>query len=383
MSHSSKSRTNRINTFIHALLLIAIAAALYLVMSARTDYITAITPTPTPTPTVVPTPSPTPVPTPSPTPVPTPRSLTISAAGDCTLGGDMGNSSERNFTETIYADDDPMTYCFRNVADIFAADDLTIINLEVVLTDSSDTSDRSDKIFFMRGKPEYVEMLTRSSIEVANIANNHTTDFGDAGMEEMAALLDANSVGYCGFDYTYLTEVNDLTVGFVGFNLWGTDEDSMEKLMDKMRPQCDILIVSMHGGTELEYDAVRRQTKFGRLAVDYGADLVLGHHPHVVNGIEVYKGVSIVYSLGNFCFGGNRNPKDKDTFIYQHTFTENEDGTFSHEPKVIPCKITSVEDESYNNYQPTPVTDPEKARAILEKIEKHSRQFDKSLDLVD
>ncbi len=383
MSYSSKSRTNRIATVVHAFLLIAIAAAVCLVLSARADYITAITPTPTPTPTVVPTPSPTPIPTPSPTPVPTPRSLTISAVGDCTLGGDMDKSSERTFTETIYADEDPMTYCFRNVADIFESDDLTIINLEVVLTESSKYLDRSDKTFFMRGKPEYVEMLTRSSIEVANIANNHTTDFGDAGMEEMVALLEANSIGYCGFEYTYLTEVNDLTVGFVGFTLWSIDEDSLEELMSEMRSKCDILIASMHGGTELEYDAIRKQTKFGRLAVDYGADLVLGHHPHVINGIEVYKGVNIIYSLGNFCFGGNRNPKDKDTFIYQHTFTENADGTFSHEATVIPCKITSVEDESYNNYQPTPVTDPDEAKAILEKIEKHSKQFDKTLNLVD
>lgn len=148
-----------------------------------------------------------------------------------------------------------------------------------------------------------------------------------------------------------------------------------------MREQCDILIASFHWGNELEYKATSKQIRLGHLAVDLGADLVLGHHPHIINGIEVYKGVNIIYSLGNFCFGGKRNPDDKDTFIYQHTFTENEDGSITGEGTVIPCKITSVANDEYNNYQPTPVSDPEEAERILKKIEKYSRQFDEALKL--
>ena len=338
------------------------------------------TPEPTPTPTPIPSPTPTPVPTP--TPEPTPRTLTISAAGDCTLGGDMGKQTEEVFTETIYADPEPLTYCFRNVADIFANDDLTIVNLEVVLTDSTDYLKRDDKIFIMRGKPAYVNMLTSASIEVANIANNHVTDFGDKGIEDMATLLSMASLGYCGYGYTYTTEINDFTVGFVGFNTWTTKNSEIEAIMEEMRPRVDILIASFHWGNELEYKATSKQIKLGHMAVDLGADLVLGHHPHILNGIEVYKGVNIVYSLGNFCVGGKRNPDDKDTFIYQHTFTENEDGTLTGTANVIPCKITSVEDESYNNYQPTPVTDPEEAEKILRKIERNSRHFDEALDII-
>ncbi len=344
----------------------------------------APTEAPTPEPTEAPTPIPTATPTPAPTatPEPTPRTLTISAAGDCTLGGDMNGRSEGDFTKQIEADDEPLTYCFRNVADIFAADDLTIVNLEVVLTDSSDYLDREDKIYIMRGKPSYVNMLTSASVEVANIANNHVTDFGDKGIEEMAELLSMAGLGYCGYGYTYTTEMNGITVGFVGINTWTTKQSVMEETISSMREKCDILIVSFHWGNELEYNATDKQVKYGHMAVNLGADLVLGHHPHVVNGIEVYKGVNIVYSLGNFCFGGKRNPTDKDTFIYQHTFTENADGSFSGVGSVIPCKITSVEDESYNNYQPTPVTDPEEAEDILRKIEKYSRQFDEALDLI-
>lgn len=388
----SRRRARNLGTILQIIAL-AILIVLALILVSSPDSILPVaqptaTPTAAPTPTPDPTEAPTPIPTPTATPVPTatpeptPRTLTISAAGDCTLGGDMNGRSEGDFTNQIEADDEPLTYCFRNVADIFAADDLTIVNLEVVLTNSSDYLDREDKIYIMRGKPSYVNMLTSASIEVANIANNHVTDFGDAGIEEMAQLLSMAGVGYCGYGYTYTAEINGFTVGFVGINSWTTKESVMEETISGMREKCDILIVSFHWGNELEYQATDKQEKYGHMAVDLGADLVLGHHPHVVNGIEVYKGVNIVYSLGNFCFGGKRNPTDKDTFIYQHTFTENADGTISGEGSVIPCKITSVEDESYNNYQPTPVTDPDEAEAILRKIEKYSRQFDEALDLI-
>ncbi len=391
MSKRRKSN-GTVGSIVQIIILVVLVAGVWMMLTPASDNVLPLTrptatptatPVPTPTPTPVPTATPTPTPVPTATPEPTPRALVLSAAGDCTLGGDMGGSSEKAFADQINADPEPLTYCFRNVAPIFEEDDLTIVNLEVVLTNSTNYLKRDDKIFIMRGKPSYVNMLTSASIEIANIANNHVTDFGDAGIAEMAELLDMAGLGYCGYGYTYLTEKNGFKVGFVGINSWTTDSDDMKELIRDMRPKCDILIVSFHWGNELEYKATDRQIRYGHLAVDNGADLVLGHHPHVVNGIEVYKGVNIVYSLGNFCFGGKRNPDDKDTFIYQHTFTENADGTITGEGTVIPCKITSVEGDKYNNYQPTPVTDPEVAESILKKIEKHSRHFDEALNLID
>ena len=393
MKHKKKGRAKGVRAVLRAIgfMVLALPAAMLILMLAAPEKLPVIlpalataspspTPEPTPIPTTTPTPVPTATPTPSPTPEPTPRTLVLSAAGDCTLGGDMMGASEGVFADTIYADSDPMTYCFRNVEPIFREDDLTIVNLEVVLTDSGSRSANPDKTFFMRGKPEYVDMLT-SSIEVANIANNHINDFGNEGIEETVAHLNEAGVGCCGFDYTYTTEINDLTVTFVGFTSWRSPKDTVRATMEQARENCDILIASFHWGTELEYKATASQMELGHLAVDCGADLVLGHHPHVVNGIEVYKGVNIVYSLGNFCFGGKRNPTDKDTFIYQHTFTMDDDGFLTGEGEVIPCKITSVADESYNNYQPTPVTDPDEARSILEKIERYSSHFNQTLNL--
>ena len=140
----------------------------------------------------------------------------------------------------------------------------------------------------------------------------------------------------------------------------------------------------MHWGNELAEYPTSYQEEWGHIAVDLGADVVIGHHPHVLQGIETYNGVNIVYSLGNFCFGGKKNPTDKDTFIYQTTFTVSPEGELEDTSfNVIPCKITSVSDESSNNYQPTPVTDEKEAKKILEKIEYRSRKLDNPVKLTD
>ena len=342
--------------------------------TAEATIVPAVEPTATPKPTVPPEPTA--------TPVPDAVSITISAAGDCTLGGDMLGPSEARFAKFIKDSGDPNGYCFKNVKSIFEQDDLTIVNLEVVLTDSGKYNPNNDpsKIFIMRGKPSYAKMLPANSIEIANISNNHINDFGDAGVDETIQHLTENGVDYFGYGHTLVKEVKGVRVGFAGFNTWTTKDSAIEGAIKDLRKQCDVLIVSFHWGSELKYVATDKQIAYAHKAVDLGADLVLGHHPHVVNGIEVYKGVNIVYSLGNFVFGGKADPKDKDTFIYQHTFTVQGGKIVGNEPKVIPCKITSVKDESSNNYQPIPVTGA-KAEAILKKIESYSKQFNEALKL--
>ena len=379
-----------------ALMLIAVAAG-FVILNTRPDRPSrdtqALTATAEPTATPEPVPQATapltPVPTATPdpnTPAPEPVVITLSACGDCTIGGDMKGSSEETFLRTVTGEDGQIDYdyCFKNVKSIFEADDITIANLEVVLTDSSRYLERDDKIFIMRGKPEYVNMLLGSSIEVCNIANNHITDFGDWGVEYMASFLEEHGLGRCGYGYSHIAEVKGVRMGFVGFNYWTTKEAEFREQLTAMREKCDIMVVSMHWGNELEYYPLAYQQEWGRIAVDLGADLVIGHHPHVIEGMETYKGVNIVYSLGNFCFGGNKRPKDKDTFIYQHEFTVTPDGQVSTSGfKVIPCKITSVPDDEYNNYQPTPIADEEDQKRVLRRIEEFSRKLENPIDLVD
>ena len=342
-------------------------------------------PTATPEPTPLPTTPLTPVPTA--TPAPTPVVITLSACGDCTIGGDMKGSSEQLFYNTMLDENGQLDYGypFRNVREIFEADDVTIANLEVVLTDSDNYLVREDKQFIMRGRPEYVNMLTGSSIEVCNIANNHITDFGEWGVKHMADFLVENGIGRCGYGYSYIAEVKGVRMGFVGFNYWTTKEAEFRQQLTDMRAQCDIMIVSIHWGNELEYYPLPYQQEWGHIAVDLGADLVIGHHPHVIEGIECYNGVNIVYSLGNFCFGGKKNPTDKDTFIYQHTFTVDPDShrIVANDFTIIPCKITSVPNDEYNNYQPTPIADPDDQIRVLRRIEEFSRKLKYPLDLVD
>ena len=130
------------------------------------------------------------------------------------------------------------------------------------------------------------------------------------------------------------------------------------------------MIVIFHWGNEKEEVPDTNQMTLGRLAIDEGADLVCGHHPHVLQGIEEYKGKNIVYSLGNFCFGGNSYPSDMDSMIFQQTFTIDQDGVKADNvTNIIPCSISS--DYSYNNYQPTPA-EGEEADRIMQKIEERS-----------
>jgi poly-gamma-glutamate synthesis protein (capsule biosynthesis protein) len=126
----------------------------------------------------------------------------------------------------------------------------------------------------------------------------------------------------------------------------------------------------IHWGEERVYSATDAQVAYGRALVDAGADLVLGSHSHVVGGIELYNGKYIVYGLGNFCFGGNSNPSDKDAMIFQQTFVLDPDaGIVDGGISVIPVSTSSV---AYaNDYRPTPLSGME-ARRVLRKIDDYS-----------
>ena len=116
----------------------------------------------------------------------------------------------------------------------------------------------------------------------------------------------------------------------------------------------------------------------GHLAIDEGADLVCGHHPHVLQGIETYKGKNIVYSLGNFCFGGNSSPSDMDTMIFQQIFTfENGEKVEDQNARIIPCMVSSV--KTRNDFRPTPATG-EDAKRILQRMNEYSRDFGVEFD---
>jgi len=296
-------------------------------------------------------------------------SITITAAGDCTLGGDETNGGLARFEKVF--DTHGEEYFFENVRHIFEQDDITIVNLEGTFTGESS---RKDTQFAFKGDPRFAKILTAGSVEVVSIDNNHTQDYYSQGLADTKKTLDYVGVGYAGLGEKHIMTVEGMTVGFLSYRVWTVDVGTMTSEIQALKQECDLVVVSMHWGEEKVGKANKTQIKLGHAAVDAGADLVLGHHPHVVGSIEVYNGKYIVYSLGNFCFGGNSNPADKDTFIFQQTFNFTEGELTGTEIEIIPCSISSVSDT--NDYKPTPLAYEEGGLDVMKKIIKHSQQFE-------
>ena len=306
------------------------------------------------------------------TPEPTaePVSITVSMVGDCTLGTDVNFDQSTSFDAFYQMKNDP-GYFFQNVKDIFTADDFTVANMEGTLTTSND---RQQKTFAFKGNPSYTEILTQGGVEATNLANNHSHDYGDQSYEDTIQYLEAAGITTFGYDRTAVMDVKGIKVGLIGIyelkDGLGRQQQVIDTIQEVKDQGAQVIIVSFHWGTEKSNIPDDIQKTLAHLAIDQGADLVVGHHPHVLQGIEKYQGKNIVYSLGNFCFGGNKNPSDKDTTIFQQTFTvENGELVEDDVTNIIPCSLSS--ESGYNNYQPMVLEGSEKER-VLQKIEEFS-----------
>jgi poly-gamma-glutamate synthesis protein (capsule biosynthesis protein) len=174
-------------------------------------------------------------------------------------------------------------------------------------------------------------------------------DFMAKGFEDTKAALNTANVNYFGEGNIWTTEVKGHKFAFLGYS--GVQEDdsfdetslkTMKTDIEKLKLQSYIVIINFHWGTESTYYPNELQKKIAHSAIDSGADLIVGEHPHVIEGIEIYKGKYICYSLGNFCFGGNSNPPDYDTYISQVSFQYINGNLVSYGIKAIPCSLSSV-----------------------------------------
>lgn len=299
-----------------------------------------------------------------------PVTLTLSFAGDCTLGTDE-NFDETDSLPSVY-DEKGADYFFQNVKSIFEADDLTVANLEGTFTTATE---RAEKTYAFKADPSYSAILTSGSVEAVNLANNHSHDYGNQGFEDtQKAVKDAGITSF-GYEDTQVIEVKGVKVGLIGISqVSATEEDCLKLLKEDMtkvkKAGAQMIVVSFHWGVEKEPKPEQTQVNLAHAAIDEGATLVIGHHPHVLQGIEKYKGRYIAYSLGNFCFGGNTNPSETDTMIFQQTFTVTGDKVAEDDQyQTIPCSVSSSSD--INNYQPTPLDGEEKNR-VLTKIQERS-----------
>ena len=289
------------------------------------------------------------------------RTLTITATGDCTFATDVNASRELAFVG--YAERYGTDWFFDNVRDIFEEDDLTIVNFEGTL---SDRGERAIKQFAFRGDPEYVNALSDSSVEAANLANNHSMDYGEVSLIDTKKYLDEKGILHCrGEEDVAVTEINGIKVGLVGINyLNDVMRTELEAAIKKAKDLgAELVILSIHWGIEKATAPNADQIDAAHTAIDCGADLVIGTHPHVLQGFEKYKGRYICYSLGNFSFGGNNAPSDMDTAIFRQTLTLKGDEFVDDDNfEIIPCRISSA--DGYNNYQPTPATGAKRDRII-------------------
>ncbi len=290
--------------------------------------------------------------------------IILTFAGDTTLGQDEDYTWNRFDS---YAENNDAGYFFEKVSSVFKNDDFTFLNLEGPLT-SSDSIE--PKEFNFKGDPLYVRILKEGSIEGVTLANNHILDYGTEGLEETVNVLKNNDILYTHYEDHFVIEIKDIRIAYLGYMGWSGESRSLKhlkKVVLELREEgVDYITANFHWGTEHQYYPDENQKRMAYFAIDNGVDLVIGHHPHVLQGKEIYKGKTIIYSLGNFCFGGAPHPYDYDTIIYQKKLTI-KDGRITEENDVIiPARVSGTPDK--NNYQPI-IAEGEEAKRIQDKFD--------------
>ena len=315
-----------------------------------------------------------------------PKQVVITFTGDCTLGCDPMQRGQKNSFES-YIEQYGYEYPFEKVKHIFERDDLTVINLEGTFY-NVDANIAPDKTYHFRGPTDFVNILTSSSIEACSIGNNHILDYGTAGMQSTIDTLENANIGWFGTteycDGTYIFEKDGVKIGFysIYYSDWVTviktaAKDSIAALKDA---GCNLIIACIHVGVEYDTRHDMNQEKMADAFIRYGADVVIGNHPHSIQGIREQDGFCTLWSLGNFAFGGNtsivisrkRSPNYGNlnlyTFIAQITFSFDENNRYlGHQMNLIPCFVSGTGTEA-NNYQPIPVSGAD-AEKVLKAIQ--------------
>ncbi|NLI21003.1 MAG: CapA family protein [Clostridiales bacterium] len=279
------------------------------------------------------------------------RQLVLTFAGDCTIGNDerlMG--SAKAFKAVLGREG--YGYFFAKTLPLFAADDLTVVNFEGALKDSG--TGKVVKTNHFRGLPEYAQVLTQGSVEAVNLSNNHNGDYGSGGRRQTRAALSAADIDWFDDETACWFTRDGATVALIGFTrtAYVAKRDAYKAAVASLKEQgADAVVCFLHFGQEYARRHNAEQTKMARAMVDAGADLVIGTHPHVIQGAEVYSGATILYSIGNFVFGGNPSVRAIECIVARVTLTFGGDGRFlGHQVRVYPAHISG--DDKQNDYQP-------------------------------
>lgn len=278
--------------------------------------------------------------------------VTISFTGDCTLAY-FNEIDKVGMFPDVYRKSGSVSYPFDLTKNVFGADDITMINFEGALTD---LTEHKDKQFFFRGEPSYVNILTNSSVEAVTLENNHSFDYFDAGFNDTLKNLSGAGIRYTSLTSPSVINVGEYRAAMLSLSLVSTTykpefQNRIEKYISKYKNDKTIIVINVHWGIESSDTPEQWQIDAAHSMIDAGADLIIGHHPHILQGIEQYNGKYIAYSLGNFSFGGNNSVSNPDTMILRTSFSHSDEGMKLDSISAVPCHTTST-GTKVNNYQP-------------------------------
>ncbi|MBQ3705582.1 MAG: CapA family protein [Clostridia bacterium] len=306
--------------------------------------------------------------------------ITITCTGDFTIGGDT-RKKKNIFEDELRAHDGDINFTMQNMRNCFLEDDLTLVNFEGTLTESTYIpSNKRENQFLFSAPPSYVSMLSDNGIEAVSLENNHVMDHGEEVYQETQQTLEDAGIVWSNSEHMGVFECKGIQIAMLSYLCI----DRYESLWDKVpadiaaaKAVYPLVIVSFHWGNELDYTPTNNQIRMGRLAVDAGADLVVGHHSHRMNPIEYYNGVYICYSLGNFCFSGNSKPSDMSSFVFQIRFRVKDGVCTSRGFRIIPIRISSV--DKRNDFIPTPYTTGARIDSVLTVLKDNGKKLEYSV----
>ncbi len=286
-------------------------------------------------------------------PLPEVHTITLSFVGDCMLASYKGIEGEGRFNTV--ADRLPASHFFEKMYPIFSADDFTVANCENVFTDRdlTEKAKNHSPAYWYKSPSKNAAIFTAGSVEILSLANNHISDYGTEGKKDTIAALEAEGLLWGNETQSVIVEKHGIRIGIVMCGLWSTYQtDRAVKLVHELEETTDYQIVYYHGGTERKYEPDGWRVTASEVLVDEGADLVIGGHPHVLQPMTSYKGCDIVYSLGNFLFGGSKKT-DRFTVVYQKILTVSEGVILEESYNLIP--VYEYEGASTTTWQPYPM----------------------------
>ncbi len=296
--------------------------------------------------------------------------ITLTFAGDCTLGGEESDAnSVKSFASMVKFHG--MGYPFAQLQPLFGSDDLTVVNLEGVLSDR-DLEKTPRKQFNFIGQAEYAQVLSQGGVECVNLANNHTFDYGQEGFQDTVAALKAQGIGYFGESAVTVLEKDGVRIGLTGslFALGETQKAVLAKQLEALRRVgCQWIVHTLHAGVEYDEKPSPKQKAVAEFVASQGVSLMVGHHPHVVQGMDLLGKMPVLYSLGNCSFGGNLRPKDYDACVLRAEVRFSAGELQSLGLTLFPIRISG--ENRYNNYQPVLLTGKD-AERVMKKLQQSS-----------